>query len=323
MRLLPRQCLFGALVWALCIVNGVALAAPATSILFVGNSFTYGYGSAVRFYRASTVTDLNGEGLGGMPALFKVFTLQAGLDYEVALETHPGIGLDWHLQNKRTVLTQRGWDHLVVHGYSTLDAQSPGDPALLVRSAQDLVSTVREKTPKVAVHLLVTWPRADQIYEIHGPWYGKSVEAMAHDLRVAYNDAHQAIPDLQPVIPVGEACVRAMVVGLAQDNPYHGTDAGKVDLWSYDPYHASTYGYYLEALTVFGAVTGLDPRTLGDSECAAFELGLSRTQAAALQQIAFDQLIVDHQVKASPVATAPSSHAHAKSAPEPKPCPTL
>ena len=51
------------------------------SVLFIGNSFTYGQGSAVRFYRNSTVTDLNHEGIGGVPALFKSFTDQAGLDY--------------------------------------------------------------------------------------------------------------------------------------------------------------------------------------------------------------------------------------------------
>ena len=34
-----------------------------TSVLFIGNSFTYGYGSASRFYRADTVTDLNLNGI--------------------------------------------------------------------------------------------------------------------------------------------------------------------------------------------------------------------------------------------------------------------
>ena len=58
-------------------------ASADTSILFIGNSFTYGYGSATRFYRANTVTDLNNEGVGGVPALFKSFTNQSGLDYDV------------------------------------------------------------------------------------------------------------------------------------------------------------------------------------------------------------------------------------------------
>ena len=60
-----------------------SIAAAGTSALFIGNSFTYGWGSPVRFYRAHTVTDLNGEGIGGVPALFKIFTVQAGLEYDV------------------------------------------------------------------------------------------------------------------------------------------------------------------------------------------------------------------------------------------------
>jgi hypothetical protein len=78
--------------------------------------------------------------------------------------------------------------------------------------------------------------------------------------------------------------------GVADPNPYDGIDAGKLNLWTYDNYHASTYGYYLEALVIFGSVTGRDPRSLGDNECSAFELGLSRTEAKTLQQVAFDQL---------------------------------
>ncbi len=65
-------------------------AAAGTSVLFIGNSFLFGSGSAVRFYRADTVTDLNNEGIGGVPALFKSFAQQAGLDYDVSLETRGG-----------------------------------------------------------------------------------------------------------------------------------------------------------------------------------------------------------------------------------------
>ena len=82
----------------------------ATSVLFIGNSFTFAAGSPVSFYRADTVTDLNNEGIGGVPALFKSFTQQAGLDYDVSLETRGGSGLDFHLENKRGVIGRRGWD---------------------------------------------------------------------------------------------------------------------------------------------------------------------------------------------------------------------
>src|ERR1700689_2839417 len=96
--LLGAQC---ALMLALLIAAGNSFAG---SILFIGNSFTFAYGSPVRFYRAESVTDLNNEGIGGGPALFKSFTTQAGLSYDVSLETHPGIGLDWHLGHKSDVL---------------------------------------------------------------------------------------------------------------------------------------------------------------------------------------------------------------------------
>jgi hypothetical protein len=54
-----------------------------------------------------------------------------------------------------------------------------------------------------------------------------------------------------------------------------------------------TYGYYLEALVLFGAVTGKDPRLLGEFACSGFELGLCPPQVGALQQVAFDQLAAE------------------------------
>ena len=50
---------------------------------------------------------------------------------------------------------------------------------------------------------------------------------------------------------------------------------------------------------VFGDVTERDPRSLGDSECSAFELGMRARDAKALQQVAFDQLASAGAVKAS------------------------
>ena len=51
-------------------------------------------------YRKGTVTDLNGDGMGGVPALFKRFADEAGLRYNVSLETAAGQTLAWHLANK-------------------------------------------------------------------------------------------------------------------------------------------------------------------------------------------------------------------------------
>src|ERR1700761_176253 len=264
--------------------------AAASSILFIGNSFTYAQGSPVHYYRANPVTDLNGQGVGGVPALFKSFTVEAGLDYDVYLETQGGVGIDWHLANKSEVVGQRAWDSVVMHGYSTLDARKPGDPALLVDTVRRMSALLRARNPAVEIRVMSTWPRADQTYEPRGAWHGKPIEAMAHDLRTGYDKAAAATPGIKPVIPVGDAWIRAIRTGVADANPYDGIDAGKVDLWTWDHYHASTFGYYLETLVVFGSVTGLDPRSLGENECSGYELGLSRPQVSALEQVAFDQL---------------------------------
>jgi len=56
---------------------------------------------------------------------------------------------------------------------------------------------------------------------------------------------------------------------------------------------------------LFGAITGQDPRLLGDFECSGFELGLSAAQVGALQQVAFDQLAAEGTLstaKAKPAA---------------------
>lgn len=271
-------------------------------VVFVGNSFTYGAGSPVRYYRADTVTDLNDEHNGGMPALFKSFVAQAGLDYEVALETRGGSGLEFHLENKQAVLGGRPWDVAVMHGQSTLDFDKPGDGAKLVRTAHDLAAFFRAHNPRVAIHLMATWSRADQTYPPQGTWAGQPIGAMARDVRAAYDRAMAATPGIASVIPVGEAWTRAIETGVADPNPYDGIGPGLLDLWTYDHYHASTSGYYLEALVVFGRLTGRDPRSLGDTECSAFELGLSRPQARALQQVAFDEL-----ASAGPMTPGPRS----------------
>jgi hypothetical protein len=281
-------------------------------VLFIGNSFTYGAGSAVQTWRPQIVTDLNHEGIGGVPALFKSFTKQAGLDWDVSLETHPGVGLDYHLQNKRDVIASRGWDVVVMHGQSTLDFEKPGDPAKLVATTREMAELLTSHNPKVEIHLTATWSRADQTYVATGKWYGQPIAAMARDVRAAYDKAAATSRAIKSVIPVGEAWTRAMETGVADPNPYDGITPGQIDLWTKDHYHASAEGYYLEALMVFGDLTGRDPRSLGDGECSAFELGMPTAEVKALQQVAFDQLAAAKRVTPS---RRPSSPAPARCSP--------
>lgn len=268
------------------------LAAPAsaaTTILFVGNSFTFGApaGAAplVQNYRPDTVTDLNGTHIGGVPALFKAFTVQAGLDYEVSLETSPGKGLDWHYEHKLDAIASKPFDKVLLQSYSTLDAAHPGDPATLIKYSGVLARAFHDRNPKVDVRLVATWSRADQTYKPGGAWYGQPIDRMATDVRAGYDKAGRASSLIGGVIPVGQAWNRAIASGLADPNPFDGKDTG-INLWAPDAYHASVYGYYLEALTIFGSVTGRDPRSLGANELVAKELGIGAGTAAALQKVA-------------------------------------
>jgi hypothetical protein len=265
--------------------------AHADTILFVGNSFTFGALSPVWKFHNTSVTDLNGGGVGGVPALFKTFTTEAGLDYTVSLETVGGKDLQYHLDNKRAVIDQ-AWDHVVLQSFSTLDAARPGDPAGLVTSAAVMARMFRDKNPNADVRLTATWSRADLTYLTSGHWYGKPIGQMAMDVRAGYDKAAAGSPLITGVIPVGGAWNRAFDTGFADPDPYDGIQPGKVDLWAYDNYHASSFGYYIEALMVFGAVTGKDPLSLGPRETAAMELGISPAQATAMQQIAHDELAV-------------------------------
>lgn len=263
--------------------------AKARNILFVGNSFTFGANSPVRRYRPDQVTDLNREGIGGVPALFRTFAEEAGLDWTVSLETSPGKDLAFHLANKRALI-DRSWDVVILQGYSTLDAERPGDPGRHVAAARALADLFHKRNPKAQVDLVSTWSRADLTYKPGGHWYGQPIPRMADDLDAASRKALADAPGLHKIVPVGSAWNRAMRDGLADPNPYDGLAFGQVSLWSWDQYHASAEGYYLEALMVFGTVTGIDPRTLDGKERAADDLGIDPKLATKLRAIAAAEL---------------------------------
>jgi hypothetical protein len=275
---------------------GLAAAGPAgaRTNLFVGNSFTYGEHSAAKRYHPETVTDLNGPDLigrtfGGMPAIFKAFTEEAGLDYQVSLETVPGVGLDYHYARKLPLL-DRAWDDVVLQSYSTLDIDRPADPALLTQYARQFDEVLAARNPQARIFLSATWSRPDLTYPSGQPWSGKGIDQMALDVQAGYEAALKATPGLTGVIPIGLAFNRAIATGLADSNPYGGIGANQIDLWAYDNYHASVFGYYLEALMVFGRVTGHDPLSLTADERVAEDFGFDPVQTIALQQIAHDQL---------------------------------
>ncbi len=268
--------------------------ARADTILFVGNSFTFGELATAKYYHADEVRDLNppnerNQTIGGVPAIFKEFTREANLSYDVSLETVGGKGLDFHYTEKLPLL-DKPWDVVVLQSYSTLDEDKPGNPGLLSEYTRKFDMALHARNPKAKIYLNATWSRADMTYTPDTPWSGKPITQMAQDIAAGYETARKASPGITDVIPVGLAWNRAFAAGVADPNPYDGIAAGKVNLWADDSYHASDFGYYLEALMIFGKVTGLDPLSLGPKERVARDFGFSRRQTTALQQVAHDEL---------------------------------
>ena len=273
--------------------------ASARTVLFLGSSFTYGAHSAAQHYHPELVKDLNGpdrngETYAGVPAIFKQFTLEAGLnDYDVSSELVGGKGLEyWFTVPDTLARINKPWDVVVMHGFSTLDQAKPGDRTLLLSSSKQIAAMFLKANPNARLWLFATWGRADQVYPDNAPpvWKGKTPQQMGKDVQAAYEQAVKEEPRYAGIVPVGLAWNRAIDSGVADVNPYDGLDANKVDLWAYDHYHASSYGYYLEALMDFGKLTGHDPLELKGKDRVAEALGISPAQSTALMQVAHDTL---------------------------------
>ncbi len=359
---------------------GTAGAAPI-SILFVGNSYTFGRVDPVMSYNAANVRDLTAPSQGGnftnpsgsnpyephpwggVAGIFKQFTVEAGLDYDVAISARNAASLRGQYLNSNGAswdllgnLASQRWDKVVLQDLSDgplpYGKTSNAVPAYFTAYATKLAEYVRTQTAGYSfrerdlfggtnaacatmtgatqascgtlrtitgnpnansatqVYLYETWARPNLVNggfvtntdattgavtrtttPITGPY--ASLEEMTADLRAAYNGLATNNPLFAGVAPAGDAFLLAVQNGIATRNMF-ASDAltdGKIDLWFDDGTHASKYGSYLAALTLFGRITGRNPLSLGVSEQAAMDLGISQTDALALQTIAATTLI--------------------------------
>jgi hypothetical protein len=98
-----------------------------------------------------------------------------------------------------------------------------------------------------------------------------------------------------------------VLYGIATRNIY-ADDAltdGLIDLWFDDGTHASKWGSYLSGLTLFGTITGLDPRAFGGAERVAADLGITPHEAVLLQQVSVQMLGFPALVPVPEPAAAP------------------
>ena len=399
---------------AACVVPSLSSAAPI-SVLFVGNSYTFGRTDPVLSYNAANVRDLTKpqgaagsgapfsdptgtnsyapgtpipgsttgavydsfsphtptNGWGGVAGIFKQMTVQAGLDYDVALSTRNAASLRGHLLNTanptnwdlRGNIASQTWGKVVLQEQSDepLTRQPglnsnpeyfrfyadkienfihrgnaetirdrdafPGATAALRQAAcvaagiatgtcsngRDLPANANASA-NTELYLYQTWARPDLINmpgtraidPVTGnasysgalaTSYFTTLEAMTAQLKTSYQAAFEQAdndgsPGFKAVAPVGEAFLRAVTSGVATRDMY-GANAlsdGLLDLWFNDGTHASKWGSYLSALTLFGTMTGIDPMTLGMNEIAARDLGISTADALILQRVASMQL---------------------------------
>ncbi|GHC71965.1 hypothetical protein GCM10007320_07500 [Pseudorhodoferax aquiterrae] len=358
-----------------------AAQAEPISVLFVGNSYTFGRVDPVMGYNAANVRDLtapmaaaNSTGSnafephpwGGVAGIFKQLTVQAGLDYQVALSTRNAASLRGHFLNSNPA----GWDlrgNVASQAWSKVVLQEQSDEPLpkqaglasnpayfntyvnllenYIHQGQALAYREREliggsnaacaaitgastgtcgnlreipanpnASADTEVYLYQTWARPNLVNapfttvtdpvtgavsftDQPAPSFYASLQDMTADLRDAYAQAAQdagadGSGGITAVAPVGEAFMLALAMGVATANHYApdaGTD-GLPDLWWDDGTHASLYGSYLSALTLYGTLTGLDPAAFGAGEIAARDLGISGREAELLQRVASLQL---------------------------------
>lgn len=133
---------------AFLLAAGLAVASAATAdptkILFVGNSYTYGRVDPVLSYNAANVHDLtaamnvaNSSGSnpwephpwGGVPGIFKEFTVEAGLNYDVSISARNAATL----RGQYLDTNPAGWDlrgNVASQVWNTVVLQEQSDAAL-------------------------------------------------------------------------------------------------------------------------------------------------------------------------------------------------
>ena len=298
----------GRMLTAFVLMAGVPALAAQTSgspvvILFIGNSFFHGAYQPVRGYNTANVTDENAglpatdprsEGVagpyGGIPAIFKKFTDELGLNYEVHSELVSGKSLEFHYQHALPIINQSKWNVVVMHDFSTgpVPAARTGKPDVFAKHATLLEQTIHTANKSAQIFLYETWSRADLTYPTKGPYFGEPIELMGRDLHDGYCRVFKENGHFTGVAAAGDAWMGAIRSGVALANPGN-VEAGKLNLWGADSYHPSIYGAYLNALVLVKQVTGKDPRTLGAKEQAAADLGIAPDIATALQRLAAEQ----------------------------------
>ena len=297
------------------------LPTSVTRILFVGDSFTHGRYLPVRTYNNTNDTDEN-YGLpssnsraesstepgpyGGIPGIFKMFTTEAGLNYDVHVEAISSTSLATHYSVASAVIADQEWNAVVLQEISTrplppsLSGDSTSNPSNFCSSVKTIEKGVHAVNPTANIYLYETWARADEAENLGSSTYSTNLTNLFTSYHNVFYRAAVLDGNIAGVAATGDAWQLAINNGVAMSNPYtsstgpflwYGINAtNNPTITSADEYHPSIYGAYLSALVLYGQITGQDPALLGATEQAAATLGISTTMAVQLQQIAHTQV---------------------------------
>jgi hypothetical protein len=239
-------------------------------VLFVGNSFTYGYG-----------------GLKSVPDIFDALAVAAGQeDPTTVMRAVSGKDFEYHYENSIDgYIDAQAWTHVVLQNLST-EPTHVGSVTDHMLYGGYLYDAIIANNSATQVHLYLTWARADLI--------GTSFETaddMLDELRTNYDaladELNAEYPENAPVVvnPIGDAWYNA-------GGNLSASDSGYMDLFYTDNYHGNTLGYYLSACVHYASIYLSSPVGLyEESAVTALDLGLSSEDAAYVEQVAWETVL--------------------------------
>lgn len=195
-----------------------------TSVLFIGNSFTF---------------------MNGMPVLFQQIAGSKGHVVFVDSVVEGGKNLAYHAGRAETyaMIKSRKWDYVVVQGHSNELAQPDTKvEQLTLPFAKQLVDSIRKNNPCTQVMLYMTWGYKNG----NSKW---SPIASYDSMQFRIKNQYLRFADLLDarISPVGE-------VWKTVRSSYSG-----INLYDPDNQHPSLEGSYLSACTFFASVFGESP----------------------------------------------------------------
>jgi hypothetical protein len=213
--------------------------AQAQSVLFIGNSYTYGH------FGVQT------QPMGGVPELFARIAQQDGHSPEVKMVAPGGTTMHQHFDNgagEITAIQSKKWDYVVLQGHSLDATTSAPHPGEFLEYGQKMAAIIRQNNPATKIVLYETWayPKAHQVF----PAKFANQSEMLDQIAAGYRTLGEVIK-ATAIAPVGDAFFQA-----ANCPRHYDVYAPKND------HHSNDTGYMLSALVFARSIYGELPVNL-------------------------------------------------------------